>query len=325
MISWGFIGCGSVTEKKSGPAFQRVEGSKVVAVMRRNAELAEDYAKRHNIDKWYSDARQLINDPEVNAVYVATPPGSHAEYAVEAMNAGKPVYIEKPMASSFKECLLIVETALKTGIPCFVAYYRRTLPYFLRVKELVEKGRIGQVEKVKINFVIPPYPADLSNKTLPWRVKKEIAGAGYFYDLASHQLDFLDFLFGEITAATGKTANVAGLYEVEDTVDAEWKHKNGVIGVGHWEFASPSDVRTDEIEIIGSEGSILFSTFAFTPIVLKNASGEETFIEKNPENIQYFLIKSIVDYLNGIGEYPVSDFNSGMRTNRVMDKILGQI
>ena len=135
MIHWGFIGCGDVTEKKSGPAFQKAEGSDVVAVMRRDAKLAEDYAKRHAISKWYSDARELINDPEVNAIYIATPPGSHAEYAIEAMNAGKPVYIEKPMASSFEECLMITKTALKTGVPCFVAYYRRTLPYFLKVKE----------------------------------------------------------------------------------------------------------------------------------------------------------------------------------------------
>ena len=324
MIRWGFIGCGSVTEKKSGPAFQRVVGSKVVAVMRRNAELAEDYAKRHNIDKWYSDARELINDPEVDAVYIATPPSSHAEYAIAAMNAGKPVYIEKPMASSFEECQLISKTALETKIPCFVAYYRRTLPYFLKVKELVEEGEIGKVKEVKITFINPPYPSDFNPEALPWRVKKEIAGAGYFYDLASHQLDFLDFLFGEITEAIGKTENVAGLYEVEDIVDAKWKHKNGVVGTGHWEFASSSDVRTDEIGIIGSEGSIVFSTFDFTPIVMKNKS-EEVFTEKNPENIQYFLIKSIVDYLNGIGEYPVSDFQSGMRTNRAMDKILGRI
>lgn len=324
MIHWGFIGCGDVTEKKSGPAFQKAEGSDVVAVMRRDAKLAEDYAKRHAISKWYSDARELINDPEVNAIYIATPPGSHAEYAIEAMNAGKPVYIEKPMASSFEECLMITKTALKTGVPCFVAYYRRTLPYFLKVKEMVENGEIGQIEKVNIHFVIPPYPTDLSHETLPWRVKKEIAGAGYFYDLASHQLDFLDFLFGEITEATGKAENVAGLYEVEDTVDASWKHSNGVTGIGHWEFASPINKRTDEVEIIGSEGSMLFSTFHFSPIILKNASGEKIFTEKNPENIQYYLVESIVNFLNGKGDYPVSDFNSGMRTNRAMDKMLGR-
>lgn len=324
MINWGFIGCGNVTEKKSGPAFRKVEGSDVVAVMRRDAELAKDYATRHHISKWYSDADALINDTDVNAVYVSTPPGSHAEYAIAAMRAGKPVYVEKPMAASFQECVAMSEVAKETGVPCFVAYYRRTLPYFLRVKQLVESGEIGKVEEVKIHFVIPPYASDLSRETLPWRVKKEIAGAGYFYDLASHQFDCLDFIFGVITEARGTAKNVVGLYDVEDTVDGEWKHELGVKGRGHWAFAAPVNERTDEIIITGSKGTIRFSTFHFTPIVLNNASGEKIFVEENPENIQFYLIQSIVNYLNGKGDYPVSDFRSATRTNWVMDKMLGK-
>lgn len=325
MINWGFIGCGNVTEKKSGPAFRKVDGSDVVAVMRRDEELVKDYAQRHNIRKWYSNAYELINDTEVNAVYVSTPPGSHAEYAIAAMKAGKPVYVEKPMAASYEECVAMSEVAEKTGVPCFIAYYRRTLPYFLRVKQLVDSGEIGEILEMKIQFVIPPYESDLSRETLPWRVKKEIAGAGYFYDLASHQLDLLGFLFGEITEVSGTAKNVAGLYDVEDTVDGEWKHKSGIKGRGHWEFAASVNERTDEIEIIGSKGTILFSTFHFTPIVLNNASGEKILTEENPENIQFYLIQSIVNYLNGNGDYPVSDFRSATRTNWVMDKMLGNI
>lgn len=104
MVNWGIIGCGNVTEVKSGPAFSKVENSRLVAVMRRNAALAEDYAKRHNVPKFYSKASDLINDPEVNAIYIATPPGSHMEYALEVIKAGKPVYIEKPMAVNYAEC-----------------------------------------------------------------------------------------------------------------------------------------------------------------------------------------------------------------------------
>lgn len=322
MIHWGFIGCGDVTEKKSGPAFKKAEGSDVVAVMRRDIAMARDYAQRHAVARWYSDTNALINDTDVDAVYIATPPGSHAEYAVAAMKAGKPVYIEKPMGASFEECVAVSETAKETGVPCFVAYYRRTLPYFLRVKQLVESGEIGEVGEVKIRFIIPPYPSDLNRKTLSWRVKKEIAGAGYFYDLASHQLDYLDFVFGEITEVKGAAKNVAGLYDVEDTVDARWIHRSGVKGSGHWEFAASTSGRIDEIEIIGSEGFLRFSTFHFTPILLNNVSGEKVFTEENPENIQFFLIQSIVNYLNGNGDYPVSDFHSAMRTNWVMDRVL---
>ena len=325
MIHWGFIGCGNVTEKKSGPAFRKVEESDIVAVMRRDAALAQDYATRHKIARWYSDAYALINDPSVDAVYIATPPGSHDEYAVASMKAGKPVYVEKPMAASSEACMAMARVAEETGVPCFVAYYRRTLPYFLRVRQLLGSGEIGVASEVRIEFVIPPYPSDLNRETLSWRVKRELSGAGYFYDLASHQLDYLDFIFGEITEAHGTTANRAGLYDVEDTVDGRWLHSSGVKGRGHWEFAAPVKERTDTIEILGSKGSIRFSTFHFTPIVLNGVSGEKIFVEENPDNIQFYLIQSIVNYLNGKGPYPVSDFRSALRANRAMDMILGRM
>ena len=97
-VRWGIIGCGNVTEVKSGPAFQNAEGSALVAVMRRHGELAADYARRHGVSRFYDDADRLVSDPEVDAVYVATPPGSHLEHALRACRAGKPAYVEKPMA-----------------------------------------------------------------------------------------------------------------------------------------------------------------------------------------------------------------------------------
>src|SRR4051812_47809361 len=98
-IKWGIIGCGDVTEIKSGPAFNKINNSELVAVMRRNADKAADYARRHGVPKWYSDAQELINDPGINAIYIATPPQSHEAYTVQSLQAGKPVYVEKPMAT----------------------------------------------------------------------------------------------------------------------------------------------------------------------------------------------------------------------------------
>ena len=189
MIRWGFIGCGQVTEQKSGPAFAKAEGSAIEAVMSRDAEKAKSYAKRHNIKKWYDDALDLINDPNVDAIYIATPPSSHATYAIMSMKAGKPVYIEKPMASSYDECLRINRISKETGIPCFVAYYRRYLPYFQKVMEL--KERIGKLINVQIRFAQPPKELDYNSTNLPWRVIPDIAGGGYFYDLAPHQIDMV--------------------------------------------------------------------------------------------------------------------------------------
>lgn len=324
MINWGFIGCGSVTEKKSGPAFGKVSGSKVVAVMRRDGDKARDYAQRHGIEKWYDNVNDLINDSEVTAIYVATPPGSHAEYAIAAMRAGKPVYVEKPFAASYKECLEINSVSEETKIPCFVAYYRRTLPYFLRVKQLIDDGMLGEISTVQLRFALPPRPEDLRPETLPWRVKKEFAGAGYFYDLASHQLDLLDFLLGEITHAEGFSQNIGGLYSVEDTVSGVFRFASGALGSGSWSFVAPKDTRTDVIDFVGTKGKLSCSTFGFTPIVIETSERKQEFMEENPENIQFYLIQSIVNYLNGNGKVPVSTNISATRTNWVMDKILNK-
>jgi len=322
MVHWGFIGCGAVTEKKSGPAFSKVDGSDVVAVMRRDGDKARDYSLRHGIGKWYDDAEELINDPEVNAVYVATPPGSHAAYAIAAMRAGKPVYVEKPMAASWAEAVAMNRISEETGVPLFVAYYRRTLPYFNRVKQLIDEDVLGDISTVQIRFAIPPYQIDFDRENLPWRVKRELAGAGYFYDLASHQLDLLDYLFGEITDVQGFTTNVGGLYDVEDTVTAVFRFPSGVLGSGSWSFVAPNDTRTDLIDFVGTKGKLTCSTFMFTPILLERAEGVREYREENPENIQYYLIESIVNYLNGRGELPVSTGYSAISTNFVMDRIL---
>ena len=154
-INWGFIGCGEVTEKKSGPAFNEVEGSRVVAVMSRTENRARSYAERHHVPKWYTDAQEIINDPDINAVYVATPPSSHATYAIMAMHAGKPVYVEKPLASSYDECARINRVSELTGVPCYVAYYRRYLPYFQRVKSIILNGVIGKITNVQIRLSVP--------------------------------------------------------------------------------------------------------------------------------------------------------------------------
>ena len=106
-IKWGFIGCGEVTEKKSGPAFSEIEGSQVVAVMSRSREKAKSYAQRHGIPRYYTDPQALVDDPEVNAIYIATPPSSHATYAIMSMRAGKPCYVEKPLARSYDECMRV--------------------------------------------------------------------------------------------------------------------------------------------------------------------------------------------------------------------------
>ena len=195
-INWGIIGCGDVTEVKSGPALQKAERSSLVAVMRRNSQLAADYAKRHQVPRWYDDAQQLIDDPEVNAIYVATPPSTHKEYALKALAAGKPVYVEKPMGISHAECLEMLREAEQSNLPLFVAYYRRAMERFLKIKDLIESGAIGEVRLVIIVFQRPLIAKDSDPATRGWRLDSKISGGGYFVDLASHMFDLLDFFLG---------------------------------------------------------------------------------------------------------------------------------
>jgi predicted dehydrogenase len=323
-IKWGIIGCGDVTERKSGPAFNKVPNSKLTAVMRRDASKAQDYALRHGVPRWYSDADQLINDPEVDAVYVATPPDSHAEYAIKAMKAGKPVYVEKPMAVRYSDCIEMNNVCAATKVPLFVAYYRRSLPYFNKVKEILETEVIGIPLVVDLKLFSSPYQEDYSPETHVWRVKPEIAGGGYFYDMACHTLDILDYMFGPIAEVSGVFANRAGLYGAEDVVTASFRFQDGPVGSGAWCFVSHEKAKSDVIELIGSKGKLSFSTFGFTPILLDTTNDHQEFLPPNPAHIQQCMIETIVKELRGEDKSP-SDGISGARTNEVMDIILKKI
>lgn len=318
-IRWGIIGCGAVTEVKSGPALQKADHSALVAVMRRNGALARDYAERHGVPRWYDDADALIADPEVDAVYVATPPSSHKEYAIRAMRAGKPVYVEKPMAMDAGECEAMNAVARTSGVPLFVAYYRRALPRFLKIKELIESGAIGDVRFVTVTLHQPPSRDDLDPARLPWRVDPAVAGGGRFVDLASHMLDFLDFALGPVHRVEGIASNQAGLYPAEDVVTGTFRFHSGVHAVGAWCFTAFD--RRDVTEIVGSAGRIAYSTFGSDPVVLTTAAGREELAIDNPPHIQQPLVQLVVNALNGAGTCP-STGETAIRTSWVMDRML---
>lgn len=324
-IHWGFIGCGEVTEKKSGPAFNKVEGSFVEAVMSRSKEKARLYAERHQIKKWYTDAQELINDSNVNAIYIATPPSSHATFAIMAMKAGKPVYIEKPLASSYEDCARINRISLETGVPCFVAYYRRYLPYFIKVKELINSGIIGKVTNVQLRFSVPPRELDYNcQNNRPWRLQPDIAGGGYFYDLAPHQLDILQNLFGIITKAHGYCANIAHFYKAEDTISACFLFENGLPGSASWCFVGHQSAREDCIEVIGEKGLITFSVFDYKPIQIITSNGTNNITVENPPYVQLPIIKDVIEDLQGLGICESTSI-SATPVNWVMDRILGKL
>ena len=323
-INWGFIGCGEVTEKKSGPAFSEVEGSRVVAIMSRHELKARAYAEHHGISRWYTDAQALIDDPDVNAIYIATPPSAHATYAIMAMRAGKPVYVEKPLASTYDDCVRINHVSQVTGVPCFVAYYRRYLPYFQKVKQLVSEGAIGNILTFQLRFSCPPRDLDYHQGELPWRLQSNISGGGYFYDLAPHQLDLLQDMFGIITRAHGYCANRGGLYDVEDTVSAVFEFQNGLNGCGNWCFVGHDSAREDRIEVIGSSGMLCFSVYDYEPIELHQSDGVHRLDVKNPSYVQLPIITSVVHHLQGRSKCECTSI-SATPTNWVMDRVLGKV
>jgi len=315
-IRWGIIGCGDVTEVKSGPALQNARGSALVAVMRRDAAKAADYAQRHNVPRWYSNAAQLIDDPEVDAVYVATPPQTHEHYALEVLARGKPCYVEKPMARNYSECARMVDGFAQKGVPLFVAYYRRGLPRFRKVQELLAAGRIGALSGIYVRYTGDRWRDKDGNV---WRINAEIAGGGFFLDLASHTLDVLDFLLGPLDGAAGHATRVLGPTPVENTVAMLFRTQQGVPGTGYWNFAASH--REDLIEINGTLGRISLPTFGNDPVKLQTADGVEEFDLPNPLHIQQPLIQTIVDELLGNGTCP-STGQSGARTSRIMDAVL---
>ncbi|WP_379133883.1 Gfo/Idh/MocA family protein [Paenibacillus sp. sgz500958] len=315
-IRWGMIGCGSVTEKKSGPALQKAEGSQVTAVMRRNGALAADYALRHGVPRWYDRVESLIADPEVDAIYVATPPSTHMEYTLAAAKAGKPVYVEKPMAMNSRECELMLTACREAGVPLYVAYYRRGLPRFRKVKEWLNSGAIGDIRFVRTLHMSKPIT---EVKQDYWRVNPAISGGGLFLDLGSHTLDLLDDLLGPIKDAEGHASNLGSPYLAEDTVSGRFLFESGVHGTGMWCFNAFTN--EESTEIVGTKGSITFSTFSEKPIMLRTADGEHAEFIEHPEHIQQPLIQSVTNELLGKGN-AFSTGETAMRTTRVMETLI---
>jgi predicted dehydrogenase len=324
-VIWGIIGAGDVCEIKSAPAMSQIEHSEVKMIMRRNAKKAADYANRHGIKLWTTDISELLNDPEINAIYIATPPNTHAELTQKVAKVGKAVYVEKPMANTYAECVSMIEVCQNANVPLFVAYYRPILPGFIKVKELIESAAIGDIRFVKIEMFQPLQTDIISNLENNWRVNPEIAGGGYFNDLASHQLDFLDFLFGPIVEANGNSGNQAHLYKADDIVTATFRFGNGILGSGIWCFTTDIVSEKETIHIVGSKGEITFNTFGNPMIIVVRNSQDELqeYKYSHAQPIQKPLIQLIVDELRGVGFSPSKGI-SGTRTNWVMDQIVGK-
>lgn len=318
-IRWGIIGCGDVTELKSGPAFNKVADSELVAVMRRNADRAEDYAKRHHVPKWYDDANKLITDPDINAIYVATPPSTHEEYTIAALRAGKPVYVEKPMTMNAASAENMARAVKETNGKLVVAHYRRGQPLFQKIKQLIDDKAIGEIRLARLSLYKKSLSSqDLAIEKTAWRIDPAFAGGGLFHDLAPHQLDLLYYFFGNINKATGIASNQAGLYAADDIVTGTILFQNGVHFSGTWCFNVSAADEKDECEIVGEKGTIIFSFFEQHPITIMANGPIEKYSFDPLQHVQQPMIGNVVDYFLDRAPNPCSA-EEGVEVMKLID------
>ena len=295
MTRWGIIGCGDVTEVKSGPGFQKAEGSTLVAVMRRDLSKAQDYARRHGVPRAYDRADALIADPEVDAVYIATPPSSHCGLALAVAAAGKPCLVEKPMAMNHGECLRMIDAFAARGVPLWVAYYRRALPRFLVVRDLLAANEIGRVTSAHVAVTRPLATAERSN----WRFDPAIAGAGLLFDLGSHCVDLLDFFLGPITSVAGFPINTAAAYDAEDVTAAAFTFGSRVVATGIWNFNAGA--AADTMTFTGTDGLLETPIFTDADVIVTRGREPQVYPVRYPAHVHQPLIQTIVDELAGSG------------------------
>ena len=305
-INWGIIGCGDVCEVKSGPAFNKVPGSKLAAVMRRNRAKAEDYARRHNVPVFYDDAAQLVNDPAINAVYIATPPVYHEEYTLLSLQAGKPVYVEKPVTLNAASCSRMIDAEKKYNQRVTVAHYRRALPLFNKVKELVQSGIIGNIRLIRLAVLQPADSKIITHTEDNWRVIPELSGGGLFHDLSPHQLDILYWIFGQPKEVHARSLNQSGYYKAPDITLLDAVYEGNICLSGVWAFNVADNATRDECEIAGDKGMLRFSFFRKSAIELITGKGAEIIEQDYPAHIQQPMIEAVSRYFRGEGPNPCS-------------------
>lgn len=313
IINFGIIGCGDVTEKKSGPAFQKIEGSNLLAVMRRNEEKLIDYANRHNVSRYSTDYLELLKDENIDAIYIATPPKMHHYYTLEAAKYGKAVYVEKPMAMSVAECEEMIKVCKDNKVPLFVAYYRREQDKFKKVKEMIESNEIGEIRSFNYIYTSKMPTIDPNR---PWLLSKEVAGGGLLYDIGSHMIDTIIYMFGEVKIATGISSNQSGVLNVNDVTSGIIQFKNNVQGSIQLTFNGYEN--RDELTIIGSKGTLRFSIMSNDnlSIIKENETYEISF--SNMEHVQLPLIKKVVNTLLEKDNYDTSGLY-GLRTQEILE------
>lgn len=318
-VNWGMIGCGQVTEVKSGPGLYKSTNSNLVGVYNDNYEQAADYTKRHKIPNVYQTVEELLADEGIDIVYIATPPKFHKQYAIMCLEAGKIPYIEKPVATTYDDCLEIKALSEKLDIPVYVAFYRRGMEKFLKIKELLEEKVIGDIRYVYVTQIMKVEDSELDPNRLPWRVMPEISGGGKFLDMGVHVLDCLALYFGELETMSGIASNTGGYYEADDTVVATFQYKNGLVGSGTWCYVADKEI--NEVQIVGEKGRIVYDGLSAKSFTIIKDGVEELFEFDEPEHVAMPYQQAVVNELLGLEESH-ANFNEAINVVKMTDSLL---
>lgn len=264
-VNWGIVGAGKIAESQMAPAIAAVPGHELVAVSRREMVSARQFAARHGAVRAYDNAEALLNDEQVDAVYVATPPHLHASETILAAQAGKHVLCEKPMALTTAECRAMIEACRAAGVVLSVCHYQRFNARHQRIRQLVEEKAIGNVTAVRINFSdrFPPQPG-------VWHHDPRISGGGPMMDLGIHCIDLLRYLCGPAESVSALAETLVDSSEVDDTATLLIRLASGgqAVVTSHWTTANHEPERTNGLEIWGTKGSVVAA-----PISAKDSAG----------------------------------------------------
>ena len=319
IIRWGFLGCGKVVRTKSGDAFRNVPNSTIEVIRRRNLDAAKESAEYFGAPYWCDRIEELLAS-EIDAVYIATPPGLHYEQAMACLNAGKAVYLEKPFARNYTEAKQLTEAFEEAGVPLYIGHYRRALPRFLKIREMLKSNIIGDVTDIDfyLNRIFSQKEADNS-----WLYNPVLSGGGKYYDIAPHTVDIIQFLFGDITEVQGSARNLGVGCPLENVVEMTFVTEKGVNGKAR--FCCVADEKSDRMHVTGTKGTMEFSVHGKTDVIVKDENGTilEQFDLPDPKAVEESMVQSVVEDLLGISKCE-SKAKDVLVTYKIIDEVLNK-
>ncbi len=319
MLRWGLIGCGDISEKRVAPALRAAPGSQLVAVARARAELAAAFAARHGASRSFADWRDLVRDPEIDAVYIATPVRHHAEQTITALEAGKHVLCEKPMALGVAECERMRDAARTGARRLGIAYYRHLYPAVIRLRELLASDEIGRPVFAQVQaFEMFDPPADHPRA---WLLTKAQSGGGPMMDFGCHRIQILLDLLGPAREVSGFAANVRfKAREVEDTCVAHFRFESGaaaVLAVSHAALEP-----RDSFEIYGTLGSAHVPVLNQGLIRIVTRAGARGESHPPHANLHQPIVEDFVAAVRD-NRAPAVGAEAGIDVNRMLSLIYG--